>query len=214
MTINDILYLDIPANFGTDENYEITGEISYVMDQLDDTVKTAWGVSQFVIISNDWEEVIKIPFAGGYFYYDDDDEDADFEEWNKDYCQYSLDLYNKACTEKIDPIFAKMRFVGTAINGAKIYAQEKIMIDHASSKIEYSEDSLNKVKNKQKNRVAGWGRFKRCWLAAAIDCYGEEVVNNFIKFCYDNDISDTHEYNYGYRKDGSPVIFDYGSFDE
>lgn len=217
MTIKDTLYLDIPANFGTNEDYEITGEMNYVMNQLDESVKTAWGVSQFVIINDDWDKVVKIPFTGGYIIHcsDDDEEEWEgFDDWSKDYCQYSLDLYNAACKEKIAPIFAEMQFLGETINGVKIYTQEKIFIDHASSKTEYSDDSFNKVKHNQSTIRSGWTRFKPSWLATAIDCYGEDLVNNFINFCIKNNISDTHDYNYGYRKDGSPVIFDFASFDE
>lgn len=216
MTIKDALYLDIPASFGTNEDYDITGEINYVLNQLDESVQTTWGVSQFVIINDSWDKVVKIPFAGGYtiHYSDDGEEWEDFDDWSKDYCQYSLDIYNAACKEKIAPIFAEMQFLGKTINGAKIYTQEKISINYASSETKYSNDSFNKVKHNQSTIKSGWTRFKLSWLATAIDYYGEDLVNNFINFCVKNNISDTHHHNYGYRKDGSPVIFDFASFDE
>lgn len=215
MTIKDILCLDIPANFGTNEFSEITYEMSYVMDQLDNTIETKWGISQFVIINNEWDNVIKIPFIGGYYEPDDEDSEDIFEEWSRDYCQYSIDIYNSALKEGVVDIFAKTEVLGETINGSKIYTQEKIDIDCANniSKIEYSNNSFNKVKNNQNDGKAGWRKFRASWLAAAIDCYGEKFVNNFIEFCIKNNINDTHDHNYGYRSDGSPVIFDYASFD-
>ena len=224
MLLEDMLKLHIPAQFGTNEDYDITAPIDYILrqlDRMDGEVRTAWGVSQFVIINDNWDEVIKIPFCGGYAFHapDDWEEDSDWievwEDWTHNYCKLSVDIYNKAKKFGIAPIFAETKLFGTTVEGVKIYTQEKVANDYASSdKSNYTEDSLNKVKSRKNLKYAGWGRFCSKWLAKAIDCYGLELVDKFIKFCVDNNICDTHIHNYGYRADGSPVIFDYASFDE
>ena len=218
MNIKDALDLDIPMIFGTDEDFQATPEMNYVFKQLDNSVRTEWGVSQFVIINDEWDKVVKIPFSGGYAYHyidlgDSEEEYEEFEEWSRDYCEYSVNIYNAAKKKGIAKIFAETKLLGKTVNGVKIYTQEKIDSPYAKKDIEYNEDSLTIVKNKRIYNRA-YNRFCSNWLAKAIDCYGEVLVDKFINFCIEADINDTHNNNYGYRKDGSPVIFDYASFDE
>ena len=63
-----------------------------------------------------------------------------------------------------------------------------------------------------KERASLWKYFPLNWLAAAIDYYGFELVENFINFCDENNIRDWHSANYGWREDGSPVVIDWGGY--
>ena len=62
--IEDMLNLRIPKNFGANEDTENSRAIEAIFNQLDSSTHTTWGVTQFVIGSNDWNEVVKIPFEG------------------------------------------------------------------------------------------------------------------------------------------------------
>ena len=78
----------------------------------------------------------------------------------------------------------------------------------------YSKDSYVKAEEKQKDRDTWmWREFPIEWLATAIECYGIALVENFIYFCKDNCLDDWHDGNYGWRKDGSPVVLDWAGFD-
>lgn len=208
--IEDMLNLRIPKNFGINEDTESSRAIETIFNQLDSSTHTAWGVTQFVINSDDWNEVVKIPFEGMYEW----DEEKDvyiFNEFCWNYCEESVELYQKALEIGVAAIMAKTRVLGTNKIGQTIYAQEKVARPYANFKKHCSEDSFKLVKNSIKEKIY-WCRFSTTWLGNAIDCYGFSFVDKFLKFCYDNDIVDLHDNNYGYRADGTPVIFDYASF--
>lgn len=213
MKLEDALLLKIPDDFGTNEGYEVTDVIQEIFNQLDPLTTTSWGASQFVILNKEWNEVIKIPFDGMYEL-DDDDEEF-FDEWYIDYCKMSVDIYQKAKQKGIADIFAETRLLGVTTNGKKVYTQEKVEIPCVYSKnikTKDNEDNFNIVEKKRKTDYA-WNRFEKEWLAKAIDYYGLKFVEKFISFCKENEITDTHRDNYGYREDDIPVIFDYASFE-
>ena len=54
--------------------------------------------------------------------------------------------------------------------------------------------------------------FEAEWIALAIDLYGERKVKRFLAFLEENNISDFHHGNYGYTKDGCPMLLDYSSW--
>ena len=214
MKIEDALKLNIPCGFGTGDYDEETDSISFVFEQLDSTVNTLWGVTQFVIISEEWDKVVKIPFDCFYDYNEDGDYVANYFDTN--YAERSFYIYDQAKRFDISPIFAKMEYLGRSVSNTPIYLQEKIQStfcdDTSRTSRTYSQKSYDKASEICKERASLWKYFPLNWLAAAIDYYGFELVENFINFCDENNIRDWHSANYGWREDGSPVVIDWGGY--
>jgi len=143
-----------------------------------------------------------------------------FDPLVTDFCGLSVSIYEKAVESNVEKMLAETEFVGFTKNHTAVYKQEKIK--KTESEYHYysdenqttpSEKSINTVKETLKNhRYSSWCRFSLDWLASAIDFYGFEYVDNCMKFFDDMQIDDFHQGNYGYRFDGSPVIFDYAGF--
>lgn len=215
MKITDVAKLDIPFEFGCDDDCMETVEMDMVFEQLDDTVETKWGASKFVILSDDWKDVVKIPFNGG-FWWEQDDEDEDggkyiFNEFiTKDYCAEEAAIYADAVKHGVAQFFAKTVYGGMTNDGiTPYYISERVcnFYDKCDKCKIASKDSLEKAK-KAKSEIC----FE--WLAMAYEWYGEDAVNALLKFIELEEIGDFHSGNVGFRADGSPVILDYSGFHE
>ena len=92
--------------------------------------------------------------------------------------------------------------------GRNVYIQEKVKPLCECRKLQTTEDSLTKAK--ERNYV-----FRTDWIARVFDLYGEEKWNEFISFlkCWEPEVlSDMHSGNYGITPDGAPVLFDLAGF--
>jgi hypothetical protein len=222
----DILDIEFPADFGPFEEDEsvVSSSIEKVFDQLDYTLETKWGISQFVIINNKWDKVIKVPFFG--WFVDKCDRNynctTEFQNYIVDYAEKSYDIYEEAKEAGVADIFAGMEVLGSIGHNHYAYLQERI----AATYDDVSEELRGKIKtskksntyvHKQRCELQGdfmWRHFEEDWLASAVECYGEEFVENFLAFLKEKRLYDWHWGNFGYREDGSPVIFDWGDFGE
>lgn len=203
MTLADISKLNIPLEFGCDFDTEETESIIKVYDQLDNTVTTTFGVSKFVIFLND-STVVKIPFNGHW-----DQCDNTFKTFiNQDYCAIEESVYADAVAAGVEIFFAQTMYGGKTAKFTPYYISERVYNFYSSNvnKVKFSEDSLNKAK---KTNIIDTG-----WLAYAYEYYGEDLVKQLIIFLTENEISDLHNDNLGFRKNGEPVILDYSDFNE
>ena len=215
MTVKDILNISFPAEFGSDEDTEVTYAIEDVYDQLDGTVKTAYGASKFVIFIND-DEVVKIPFNGCYWY----DEDAEggwrFDEFNNnDYCATESAVYADAVALGVEKFFASTKYYGSTIEGTPIYVAERVYTlyenDELRNKTNVTKDSINTAKEIS---IEYHKHFPQIWLEKAVEYYGEQAVIDLMAFIDLEHINDFNTGNVGFRKDGSPVILDYSGYEE
>ena len=208
ITYDDFLKLDIPKDFGSDDAYGESPEMDAVFNQLPDSCCYEYGASQYVIITGDLDDVIKIPFRGTYYY--NEDNDIFFEPFNfcRDYCERSVHIYEAAKEAGVADLFVETKFLGYTRDHYPIYTQERIEATYGSDEMERtpSRDSMRKME-----KMEGHHRFPDQWLAIAIDNYGEEIVKKFIEFCEEN-CEDLHYENIGYKKDGSAVVIDYAGF--
>lgn len=216
------LDLVIPDKFGPEDGCDEGESICDVINQLPrDKYNYECGATQFVIIADDLDYVVKIPFCGCWCYpYNEDtdshDYDADmvFESFTRyqDYCGRSMDIFNAADYCGVGDAFAETIFLGNCKSGYPIYLQEKITATLVEDVIERtpSKDSLQKVNSMD---PYSRGEFPRNWLAIAIDNYGEQFVKKLIEFC-DNNVEDLHYGNIGFRKNGTAVIIDYAGYYE
>ena len=220
MTVKDILDLEIPLNFGSDEDGEQTYVIEEVYSQLDNTVKTAYGASKFIIFLND-KEVIKIPF-NGCFWYDCELEQETGDPWrfdefiHKDYCAIEEEKYDKAVDAGLEKFFASTQYCGNTKNNVPVYISERVctFFDNASVREKtdtISENSWEKAKSYKKSFNS---KIHEEWLARAIEYYGEDAVSALLDFIKKENIYDLHTDNIGFRYNGAPVILDYSSYNE
>lgn len=185
------------------------------------------GISKVVVIPEDYSWVVKVPLNGrwviDYENSDPDDTEGDEYEYCFDsYCWASAPDDSDYCWDELLKIqdaekagFGKL-FPHTELleerSGKRFYIQERANPSygfHSHS----SADSLKKAEEMDPS-------LKFCskeWRAAVIEHYGEQFWTDFVN--WDNErrehiLTDMHGANYGYRDDGSPVIFDASGFND
>lgn len=212
MNISDIVKLNVPSEFGCHSDYdEFTIPMQIVGDQLDNTVEILYGASKFIIISNEWDKIVKIPF-NGMFYCNDKNEDVDIFNYFKikDYCAREASIYADAVAFGVSEFFAETKFGGvTEESKTPFYISERVYeFDDVSKsdKIKPSKETINKIKEYKFYDISSK------WLACAYEYYGGDAVKKLIDFIEEEEISDLHNGNIGFRADGAPVIFDYSSY--
>ena len=216
MTIQDILKIEFPSNFGSDEDGEETPVMEEVYNQLDSSVETAYGASKFVIFLNN-KEVVKVPFSGCYWWDEDAEDHYRFDEFmNTDYCATEAAVYADAVALGVEKFFASMKYRGTAKGGTPIYLAERVYTYYDNGAVRERTDSFSKrsqeIADEMKDNYNI--RIHREWLARAIEYYGEDAVNDLLAFIELEGINDFHTENIGFREDGSPVILDYSGYRE
>lgn len=215
---NDFKDLYIAPTFAAYEDDGETNEMTELINQLDNHMEITWGASQFVIYSNKWDYVYKIPFKGSYEYEEDEDCDC-FNEYMLNYCEEAVKIYAAAEEANVEFFFAETDYVGSSYNDYPVYAQPKVIPYNrlcSSSRRAPSAGSLLRAKEidieyREKNycRIP----FEDDWVGAVIDEYGEDALMKLVKFIKEENISDLHSGNYGYTLDNKPIIFDYSGFD-
>ena len=199
--------------------------IKKAVKDIDAKALVYFGMSKLVIVSPNLNGyVIKIPFNGCYqetFY---EDEDNDEMEWcdfyfatgsdPADYClteyENNIDLRNK----HFNPFVAKTLFYMEK-DGFRIFLQEQVIPFNnywPSSQPSKKSKKIAKEWRKQKKHY-----MNSDWVASCIDFYGKKKTEKFFYYCENCDediVHDMHDGNFGYRKDGSPVLLDYSGFDQ
>lgn len=136
--------------------------------------------------------------------------------WN--YCAVEEDYYQQAVDEGFDIFFAFTEYLGETKNHHPVYIQEYcIPNDNFDSKGSYDSCSINS-KNHVKDLIENGdfrNYFGNTWSVIAIEKYGEEFFDKFmLEFAqtYNHLFGDMHDGNFGFRPNGTPVIFDFSDF--
>lgn len=195
------------------------------------------GVSKGVLIFDELDYVIKIPFYCEWYegdgYYNDDDEwvqeveegpseypfsgiqvEGFVHENPWDYCETEAFRYIAAERNGVEEHFAKTWFLGNVQNWP-IYAQVRACMYRsedsrtARSQRNYSDQERESAKNIKK---ATHFYVEDEWLMDFLAYWGQERLLAFIKFCDEWFIDDLHPGNLGYVC-GVPCLVDYSSFD-
>jgi hypothetical protein len=215
--------LELPAQFGMDEDLEVPILYDQLENILDEDFHVVCGISKAVIIIDSLPFVIKIPFTGRwvreYSSWEDNEgwtEFTPFEEANKqvsdDYC------YDELCNiigaqENGFGLFVPSMMWLTTINCSErtydIYVQEKV-----TPAIE-NKQPINPSRNSMDIAAdCGYSVDVR-WAAYAIDMYGADYFDSFMEWikanCSDV-LNDFHDANFGYDMGGHPVILDVSGF--
>lgn len=205
--INDIMPYVKNYNFG---DYFSTKEEDFLVSSVEcnDNLSFDWedGASKLVIIPENTDFVIKIPFNSEY----DVDE---YYEFSQNYCETEIDLYDRIVDEY--PMFAQFFLPLTRVEECRewdIYIQPKCQTyndaDENMKSNSYSKESLTKVKSD----LGGTG-LPTDWMAAVTEVLEDiNLVKEFINVLEMYDITqDLHRGNIGYCN-GKPVILDYAGF--
>lgn len=179
------------------------------------------GASKGVLIFEELNIVIKIPFCGNYYegdeYYDENLDvyyGNDFEyfygadtsdSWN--YCEVEKERYKMAKQDGINKCFAGVGLL-TKIEGHPIYIQEFAdMYDYKSTG--HTKEDTESVKEMCKSN--SYNCFNEEWLSDVFNYFGKDIFNRFMMFIDDIGINDLHNGNIGYIK-GRPVLVDYSGW--
>lgn len=208
--------IDIFSDFSEDN-------ADYFYQELDEKIKAefqdyAYGASKFVLIPNNHDFVIKIPFKGTYYCTSEEDWDEDgFERFiyadadnGWDYCEAEVRRYEFAKEKGFNHFLAKTELLGY-INNYPIYIQEKCVIfsQDDSFSCHSKEEKSKTIATLEKKDV--WINID--WLTDVRLYYGEDAFWFFINFIRDEEWDDLREDNIGYIG-SQPVLVDYSGYYE
>lgn len=218
-----VAVLSIPGEIGPEEDGSCDNDwLLYQLGEGDISAQVECGISKVVIIPEDGNFVIKIPFNGMYHYnWNEDDEDdygdSEFEYYyyacapdHSDYCWDEVIKIEKAYEMGYGKLFPDTKFLQEK-DGHRVYIQEKVRTARYFNPNDISEDSRKKAESMGKY-------YKKCdntWRAAVVEFYGESYWKDFCDWDYLSDVnilSDMHADNYGYDMNGYPIILDASGF--
>ncbi len=214
--------LELPAQFGMDEDLEVPILYDQLENILDEDFHVACGISKAVIIIDSLPFVIKIPFTGRWIYQCDSWGDREgraeftpFENANEhipdDYCYDELQNTTNAKVDGFGLFVPNMQFLMTlncAEHNYDVYVQEKVTPENENRR------PINPSKNSM-DIAANYYSVDLRWAAYAIDLYGADYFRSFMEWVEDNcrDIlCDFHDGNFGYDMSGHPIILDFSGF--
>ena len=194
------------------------------------------GATKMVIIPEDTEYVIKIPFTGQYTYnspyYDEDlkewveseyenyvDFCGAFSEWGNNYIEAEIRYYNMAEEAGWAEYFLPIEYVYDW-DGIPIYIQQKA--DLFCSEGEHEQVLYSSKENREKclsirnlnhTKWLELDKFPISWVASLMDKMKSfDKVKSFVDFLIEKTIyNDLHYSNIGYAN-GHAVIVDYGGY--
>lgn len=186
--------------------------------KVDPNAVLYFGMSKIVITSPLLNNiVIKIPFNGcfeeGYYdYYDWTPFEWASGSDNADYCLTEFEKYKKLKTYGLDCFVAKTLFY-KKINNVRIFLQEYVIPESNSCSIHIPSKKSQGIAYRWKDEG------KICidinWIANCLDKYGKSKVERFLNYCDNIDLDileDIHKGNFGYRRNGTPCLLDFSSF--
>ena len=212
LSLKEILELDFPDNFGT---YE--GDYDNDPPEGLQNNDVACGMSKYVIFFDE-DSVIKIPFNGEWYYNcdweEEDSEEYYFDEFYcTDYGAVEEEIYNRAYEEGLEMFFAATEFIGTGKCGKPFYKSERVLCLDSDEGYDFAKNHDPSQGSKDKaNEYLYKTPLPFGWLARAYEYYEEALVERFIEFIEENNITDLHDGNVGFRKNGAPVLLDYSGF--
>lgn len=181
------------------------------------------GASKCVANIDGCDSVLKVPYSG-VWYLDWDDEEGEYIEGSdyfeyfygaknsrnsrSDYCLTEYEKYMELKAAGLDVFFPKTEIFGECEAGCVI-KQEKVKTWYEDK------PKTSDVSEKKASEMGRYTNIPDEWLAAAIEYYGEELVQKLVTYCHDVDDTidaDVHYGNLGFRIGGGPVILDFSGF--
>lgn len=207
----------------------------YIWSRIPSDCSYNYGATKLVIIPNDADYVIKIPFAtqgeredNGYWDENDNyiEEEGKYiplcgacyplsEERGWDYCRTETEYYALATEEGLNKFFAKTEYIGD-YNGYPIYVQEKCTM-YGDSPDLFTPEEREKASRRSSTlrngeRVRSFGDD---FMTSLFQFATEEEIDSLFDFIDKYGIWDLHSsWNYGFlNKNNHAVFVDYASYD-
>lgn len=162
------------------------------------------GASKVVLVFENSDYVVKIPFKGEYCAFSGARVGEDEYGW--DYCASEQFFYRKAIEAGLEDFFMETIFIGK-FEDHPIYLQKKVSVYGYNSETKSSESSKEIFVSKFRHSEIQNEDFG----GILIDYYGVERVNQLVEFLSEVGISDLHSSNVGIRAN-RPVLFDYSGY--
>ena len=219
MNYNKQEILNIFQGFAFSDDFceeDISRLDNYLLEMFDSFSFTiACGATKCVIIFNEKNYVIKIPFRGtceGINYWPYECADSIKTSW--DYCAVEVERYKKAKKYKLNSYLAKTIYIGT-INNYPIYIQKKCItfdsVQNLFDKSCFSPFDKQKCLNIIEKYYQPY-KINLYWLIDFMKCYGENQLISFLHFLSINEWDDDlRNENIGYINN-YPVLIDYSGF--
>lgn len=194
---------------------------------------TTYGVSKGVLIPENRDYVIKVPFDGEGWeikeVYDEEKEEYTecFEDtftyfknanekyyflsnWN--YCELELFIYNNAVAKNLTKFFPETEKIGK-IGGRPIYIQQRVTEIWAWSDIKSSISKQEQIDtiNTLTSHNCKKSNLPYDFSAFVLTTYGLDEYSRLDDFLYQNQINDLHSSNLGILND-KPVIIDFSGY--
>lgn len=175
-------------------------------------VSNNYGATKGVLIFDDLDFVIKIPFSG--YYIDNDYIGFTGSEFGWNYCEDEIKYFNLAKEQNVEQFFVQTSYL-TSIDGYPIYIQNyipEIGLRCSDYAIKTSEESKTKVRSicEEKNLTLP---MNVQWLGRALEYYGEEALVKLLIFIKNLHLDDFHSDNIGFIGK-RPIILDYAGFNK
>ena len=175
------------------------------------------GASKIVFIFEDFNEVIKIPFNGAYYHsYRKGNVTGTYYDGFDNYIEIENDIYQRS-DRYLKEILLNNKFIFNFGN-VPVYIQTKIFqtfserLHDKNFKLKDYKDALKQVDKlilKNDNSLTVASLPDKRFLADILNYYKDA------KFIIPEiDFDDMHNDNYGYLKNGKPVIFDFSEFSD
>lgn len=187
------------------------------------------GATKMVIVNDNCDFVIKIPFYGKQTYDYDSDEyvyedflhaDNGYNGW--DYCLTETNIYNMAVKAGVEEFFPETYEYQEGYGiFPPVYIQKKMILwEDSEYKFKTEEEKYEALTTYESifgfcgntsNRMPPY-----IFIYICLNYYGEDKTRNLLYFikCHNDIINDLHYNNIGVRNDGSPIIFDFSGFRE
>lgn len=176
------------------------------------TIRFASGASKGVLIFQDLNFVIKIPFS-----YCDGCElcGADESNFGWDYCDQEVTRYELAKDDGFQDVFLEVEFFDY-VNGYPIYIQPYAVILDSLTDIEYkalhnSSEKRDELFIRNVDNAENYSYLNSKWEADLYRIYGIGFYRKFKMFLQNNYIDDLNSDNIGYIGK-RPVLVDYAGF--
>lgn len=171
-----------------------------VCDYEDDNIHFHAGATKVVVEIDDIGWVLKV----------------DFDNVTIPYCELEADNYAEAEREGFADLFAAEYFLGE-YNGRQIYVQEQAIPDEdavSSTCYEYYTSDMSEEEAEDWWNEGGLDYLEDDQRVAALlgQDMSQAYFNEFLAFIERLNINDLHIGNFGYKKDGAVVIFDYSGY--
>lgn len=175
------------------------------------------GASKIVFIFEDFNEVIKIPFNGEYYHsYRKGNVTGTYYDGFDNYIEIENEIYQRS-DRYLKEILLNNKFI-FYFGNVPVYVQTKIFqtfserLHNENFKLKDYKDALKQVDKlilKNDNSLTVASLPDKRFLADILNYYEDA------KFIIPEiDFDDMHNDNYGYLKDGKPVIFDFSEFSD